>query len=219
MAARCECRERHLRRRIVLTGGPGAGKTAVLELLRHSLCDHVALLPEAASIVFGGGFPRSADLVVRRAAQQAIYHVQLGLEADADTNDKGIVLCDRGIVDGAAYWPTPDDFWQAVGTTLSDALHRYDAVIHLRVPDEGQGYGYQNPLRVETASQARAIDERILRAWDDHPRRHVIQANSDFMAKAQQALAILQDELPACCRNHTTHALAAATRSAHVQSA
>lgn len=46
----------HERRRIVLTGGPGAGKTALLELIRQSFCSHVTVLPEAASIVFGGGW-------------------------------------------------------------------------------------------------------------------------------------------------------------------
>lgn len=219
MRSPCECRERHVRRRIVLTGGPGAGKTAVLELLRHSLCEHVAVLPEAAGIVFGGGFPRSAVPAVRRAAQQAIYHVQLGLETDAESRSMGIVLCDRGVVDGSAYWPAPGDFWHAVGSNDADALRRYDAVIHLRVPDEANGYGHQNPLRVETAQQARTIDDRILHAWENHPRQHVIEANADFMTKAQQALAILQAELPACCRDHTTHALAAATRSGHVRSA
>ena len=33
--AACECREIHERRRVVLTGGPGAGKTALLELIRQ----------------------------------------------------------------------------------------------------------------------------------------------------------------------------------------
>jgi predicted ATP-binding protein involved in virulence len=37
----CECREPHDHRRIVLTGGPGAGKTAVLELIRQYFCSHV----------------------------------------------------------------------------------------------------------------------------------------------------------------------------------
>ena len=32
----CACNEPHDRRRIVLTGGPGAGKTAVLELIRQA---------------------------------------------------------------------------------------------------------------------------------------------------------------------------------------
>jgi hypothetical protein len=61
----CECTESHERRRVVLTGGPGAGKTAVLELIRQSFCDHVRVLQEAASLVFGGGFPREDDPACR----------------------------------------------------------------------------------------------------------------------------------------------------------
>ena len=55
----CACEDAHTRRRIVMTGGPGAGKTAVLELVRVHFCEHIKVLNEAASIVFGGGFPRS----------------------------------------------------------------------------------------------------------------------------------------------------------------
>ena len=46
--AECECDQPHVPRRVVLTGGPGAGKTAVLELVRRSLCRHVRILPESA---------------------------------------------------------------------------------------------------------------------------------------------------------------------------
>jgi hypothetical protein len=91
----CRCTEPHVARRIVLTGGPGAGKTAVLELVRHSLCKHLRVLPEAASIVFGGGFPREPGDEARRAAQRAIYHVQRELEAAATGADIAIALCDR----------------------------------------------------------------------------------------------------------------------------
>jgi broad-specificity NMP kinase len=52
----CECAAVHERRRVVLTGGPGAGKTAVLELIRQSFCKHVKILQEAAGVIFGGGF-------------------------------------------------------------------------------------------------------------------------------------------------------------------
>ena len=34
----CACVGPHPHKRIVLTGGPGAGKTAVLELVRRSFC-------------------------------------------------------------------------------------------------------------------------------------------------------------------------------------
>jgi predicted ATPase len=34
----CERAAVHVRRRVVLTGGPGAGKTALLEMIRQSFC-------------------------------------------------------------------------------------------------------------------------------------------------------------------------------------
>ena len=55
----CKCaRMRHDPKLVVLTGGPGGGKTALLEMARRYFCQHVVILPEAASIIFGGGFPR-----------------------------------------------------------------------------------------------------------------------------------------------------------------
>jgi dephospho-CoA kinase len=56
MPKACDCSETHKTRRVVLTGGPGAGKTAVLELIRQDFCKHVKVLPESASILFGGDF-------------------------------------------------------------------------------------------------------------------------------------------------------------------
>lgn len=187
------------KRKVVLTGGPGAGKTAVLDLLRHELCEHVAILPESAGIVFSGGFPRNQKPDVRRAAQRAIFHVQCELEAAFEANGPSALLCDRGAVDGVAYWPGPEDFWAALGTTREAVLSRYDVVIHLRVPADAH-YGHQNPLRTETAEEARAIDERIMRAWSDHPRRIIIDSSSDFMDKARRALEAIRSELPNCCR-------------------
>ena len=45
---------------VVLTGGPGAGKTAVMEAAKQIFAQDVMILPEAASIVYSGGFPRHA---------------------------------------------------------------------------------------------------------------------------------------------------------------
>ena len=199
----CECAAQHNRRRVVLTGGPGAGKTAVLELVRQSFCEHVKVLPEAAGIVFGGGFPREDDLDCKRAAQRAIFFVQRELESTADVHNPTIVLCDRGTLDGLAYWPGPaEDFWTTLRTTRPEQLARYNAVIHLRTPALDQGYNHQNPLRTESAAAAAEIDERILRAWDEHPRRFVIESTTAFLDKAAQALAILRVEMPECCRRH-----------------
>jgi predicted ATPase len=200
---RCDCTNAHVARRVVLTGGPGAGKTATLELIRRApFCEHVQILPEAAGIVFGGGFPRRPDTLARRAAQRAIFHVQRELEDAAAGRNAAIILCDRGTVDGAAYWPSPDDFFAGVRTTLSDELRRYDAVIHLRTPSVENGYNHQNPLRTETAVEAADVDRRILRIWESHPRRFVVDATPDFLIKAARVLALMRAELPECCRHH-----------------
>ena len=197
---RCSCTANHQARRVVVTGGPGAGKTAVLEVLRRAMCHHVQVLPEAAGIVFGGGFPRGTTLALRRAAQRAIYFVERELEATTLATDAAIVMCDRGTIDSLAYWPGPEDLWASVGSTYADELARYHAVIHLRTPPAGLGYNHTNPLRVETAEEAAAIDDRIANAWASHPRRFEVPATLDFFTKVTRALAIITEQLPACCR-------------------
>lgn len=196
---RCACKRVHAPVRVVLTGGPGAGKTAVLELCKQYFCQHVVILPEAASVLFAGGFPRGGSALERAATQRAIYHVQRELEAVADAQDgAAIVLCDRGTVDGAAYWPGPGSLFAAVGSTLAAELARYHAVIHLRTP-EPRDYTRDNPVRVESAQQASVIDEAIALAWREHPNVAVVERNASFLTKAEAALTLLRAQLPACC--------------------
>jgi len=202
---RCVCPESdHGCRLVVLTGGPGAGKTAVLEVVRRNFCEHVAVLPEAASILFGGGFPRRDTPSARRAAQRVIWHVQTELERMAVEDGRAAVaLCDRGTIDGLAYWPdTPEFYWSAVGTTLEAELARYAAVIHLRTPSLASGYNHSNPVRTESALEAALVDERIAQAWSRHPRRLFVENAPDFVEKLARALALIREEVPPCCRSH-----------------
>jgi hypothetical protein len=105
-------------------------------------------------------------------------------------------------VDGAAYWPGPNDLWSSVGTKLAEQLRRYDAVIHLRTPTLGSGYNHENPLRIESATEAIAVDARIARSWEEHPRRFFVEASQNFPDKAARALEILRTQMPECCRQH-----------------
>src|SRR5437868_985505 len=133
----CACsKTEHDPKLIVLTGGPGAGKTAALELIKKSFCEHVQILPEAASILFSGGFQRKDSEPARRGIQRAIFHVQRELERIAlEERNSAIVLCDRGTLDGLAYW-TGDEpsFLKSFDISLESELNRYQAVIHLRTP-------------------------------------------------------------------------------------
>ncbi len=53
--------------RVVVTGGPGVGKTTAADLFRRELGDRVVIVPEAATLLFAGGFPRSSEVHARRA--------------------------------------------------------------------------------------------------------------------------------------------------------
>lgn len=186
-------------KRIVITGGPGAGKTAVLELARRDLCKHVAILPESARIVFGGGFPRRTDPAGVRGAQRAIFHVQDELERmGPESIAAKTVLCDRGTLDGLAYWPGPrEDYFAELETTYERELARYAAVVHLRVPNGGNGY-QNDALRLESEAEALAIDKRLVEVWARHPNRVFVETDVDFMRKAKRALAIIRAELTCC---------------------
>jgi len=195
----CRCEARHTPRLVVVTGGPGAGKTAALEVVRRELCRHVAILPEAARVLWTGGFPRLGSLVARTAAQRAIARVQLELQTIALEHAPALVVCDRGTLDGLAYWPgDPDAYLASFGSTRAAELARYELVIHLRPPSEGGGYT-SDDLRPETALEAAAIDARIAVAWAGHPRIVVVDSDSDVLRKLARVVAVIRAELPACC--------------------
>jgi hypothetical protein len=189
---------------VAVTGGPGAGKTAILEMALRSFCAHVGVLPEAAGVVFGGGFPRHESNAARRSAQRAIFHIQRELEALViGERQIAVALCDRGTVDGAAYWPGPvDEYWQELGATLEQELSRYSAVIHLQTPAANRGYNHDNILRVESATEAQELDRRIMAVWDRHPNRFLVSSEDEFVRKAARALELVRAELPRCCHHH-----------------
>lgn len=202
---RCACTETHLLTElIVLTGGPGAGKTAVLEFVRKVFCEHVAILPEAASILFGGGFWRLESSSAKKAAQRAIYHVQE--EMQSLVRDEGrwaLGLCDRGTLDGLAYWPGPEqDFYGTLNTSLEKEYSKYKAIIHLRSPSLTNGYNHQNPIRIETAEAAAIIDQRIHEVWKSHPNYFLIESTTEFTEKIQKATNHIQTLIPECCKSH-----------------
>jgi predicted ATPase len=181
--------------RIVLTGGPGGGKTTAADLFRRELGERVVVVPEAATILFSGGFPRSTDPDARRAAQTAIYHVQRNLEdVQSATYPNRILLCDRGTIDGGAYWPNEaQGFFHALGTTHEAELERYDAVVFFESAAVG-GVAIEggNPVRNETIADAAALDARLRTLWSRHPRFFLVPHSQSFWRKMNAAFALLE---------------------------
>ena len=181
--------------RIVLTGGPGGGKTTAADLYRREIGERVVVVPEAATLLFSGGFPRSTEIHARRSAQCAIFHVQKNLEdvQSARYPDR-ILLCDRGTLDGAAYWPDAEEaYFDAVGSTEQAELDRYDAVIFFESAAVG-GISVEggNPTRIESNEQALALDGRLRQIWSKHPRFTVVPHNPSFVKKIMLGLAALE---------------------------
>lgn len=181
--------------RIVLTGGPGGGKTTAADLFRREIGDRVVIVPEAATILFQGGFPRSREPHARKIAQTAIFHVQRHIEDVQRALYPGrSLLCDRGTVDGAAYWPgKSDDYFSAVGTTIEAELARYDAVIFFETAAAG-GASIEggNPVRNETMEEAVMLDGKLRELWEQHPRFILVSHNPSFFKKISFGLAALE---------------------------
>lgn len=181
--------------KIVLTGGPGGGKTTAADLYRREIGDKVVIVPEAATMLFQGGFPRVVEPDAQRAAQCAIFHVQRNLEnvQSARFPDR-VLLCDRGTCDGAAYWP--DDaisFFEAVGTTVEAELTRYDAVLFFESAAVG-GVAIEggNLTRIESIREAAEIDRRLREAWSRHPRFVLVPHTRSFFEKLTIGLSALE---------------------------
>src|ERR1019366_1164845 len=126
------------------------------------------------------------------------------------SHQTAVVLCDRGTLDGLAYWPgSRQSFLEEFGIDYDEELSRYSAVVHVEVPALAWGYE-KNPIRRESVEQARKIDQRIARAWSGHRRIMRIGAQAGFLDKLAYAIELLRGELLPCCQNHL-HALSTRT--------
>ncbi len=184
--------------RIVLTGGPGGGKSTAADLFRREVGPRVVVVPEAATLLFSGGFPRCSDANAIRETQRAIFHLQRSLEnVQAARFPERALLCDRGTLDGAAYWPGgPESFYAAMETDARRELARYDAVLFFETAAAG-GAEIEggNRVRTESSEEAVAIDRRLRAIWSAHRRFVFIPHSRSFFAKLQAGLACLEEVL------------------------
>lgn len=188
-------------RKIVLTGGPGAGKTVVAREAVRRLGGAIMLIPESATHVYNtlGTRWNLLDVAGRRRVQTQMYLWQLEQEQQAATAHPGLpLLLDRGTIDGAAYWPDgPDAFWPAMGTTRERELARYDRVIVL---DTAATLGIydgdsSNDVRFENAAEAIESGRVLMRLWEGHPRLEHVPARLDIEHKTQDVVDRIREEL------------------------
>lgn len=178
---------------VAITGGPSGGKTTLIEALKKEFGVKIKVVPEAASILYKGGFPRVKTFDGFYHAQKAIYATQKELEQlRCKTNPEALIVCDRGSLDALAYWPdTPASFFETVNSSEEQELSRYNWVIHLDTATEPD-YDTTNEVRTESFGEAHLLNEKIKNSWKNHKQRIIITSENDFFNKMKKATLTIE---------------------------
>ena len=190
--------------RIVLTGGPAAGKTTLISRILKEFKQEdgwkVITIPETATDLisgFGlGPFPgcMSMEEFQYFVISDQLHKEQLALKgAETVPEEKVLIIYDRAIFDDRAYI-TQEQFEKTLsffGKTPEEIMSGYDAVLHLVTCAKGAEFAYNfgNAARYENLDAAREKDDMTLQAWSSHPRVSVIDNSVDFEDKINRAIA------------------------------
>lgn len=138
--------------------------------------------------------------------QIGLFKLQLVLEdifmeilmiKPGNTSKRALLLCDRGLLDGCAYMS--QDHWRVLlnmlGVYVPDIReNRYDLVLHMVTAANGaaQAYNLSNRARHESLEQAVDLDEKLRRAWANHPAHFLISNDVEsFESKMKMATNII----------------------------
>ncbi|MBI4022572.1 AAA family ATPase [Candidatus Berkelbacteria bacterium] len=188
-----------------ITGGPMAGKSTCLRAVAQEFGDRVIVVPEVASVMFGAGYPLpgrdiSYSIGWVLATQGGIVGLQRSFEdasrLRAEEHGARAMICDRGLLDGAAYVPEGlPQFCRLFQIDVEQAHARYGTVIHLetlaRVAPERFGKE-GNEQRYEThPDQAIELDDRLQAVWRGHPNHLVVPASLGIEGVVARVLEIV----------------------------
>lgn len=189
--------------KIVLTGGPAAGKTTLISrILKEFKQDdgwRVITIPESATdLISGFGIKPFGNCMSMLEFQDYVVADQLHKErlalqaAEIVPEPNVLIVYDRALLDDKAYI-SDGEFEQVIskfGLSTETAMAKYDAVIHLVTCAKGAEFAYNlgNAARTESLDSAVEMDDRTLRAWSTHPNLKIVDNAVDFEKKIQRAL-------------------------------
>jgi Uncharacterized protein conserved in bacteria len=190
--------------KIVLTGGPAAGKTTLVSRILKEFKSEdgwkVITIPETATeLISGFGIGPFPNCMSMEDFQYFVIGDQLHKEklalraAEVVPEEKVLILYDRAVFDDKAY-VSDEEFARILShfdVTEAEVMAHYDAVLHLVTCAKGAEYAYNygNAARYESIEDARELDDRTLRAWKGHRSLHVIDNSVNFEDKINRAVA------------------------------
>ena len=194
--------------RIVLTGGPAAGKTTLISrILKEFKQDDgwkVITIPETATdLISGFGIKPFGNCVSMLDFQYFVIEDQLHKErlalkaAQMVPEENVLVIYDRALLDDKAYI-TDEEFrtvLSSFGKTEEEVMAGYVAVLHLVSCAKGAEFAYNfgNEARYEPLEVAREKDDLTLRAWSKHPNLRIIDNSVNFEDKIARGLRAVYD--------------------------
>ena len=188
--------------KIVITGGPGAGKTTGLCWIQNAFTKlgyTVLFVPETATELISNGvapWTCQSNLDYQKCQMRLQLDKERVFEqaARAMKSEKILIVCDRGAMDNKAYM-NELEFSQLLAEFQTDEVQlrdSYDAVFHLVTAAKGAEKFYtteNNNARTETVEQAASLDDKLIAAWTGHPHLRVIDNATDFKDKLKRLIA------------------------------
>ncbi len=189
-------------KKIVITGGPCAGKTTAMEWIQEAFTQRgfkVLFVPETATeLITGGVAPWTCG--TNCEYQKCQMKLQLEKEklfhqaATTMPEEKILIVCDRGALDNRAYMNDEEfsEVLKTIGKTEEELRSGYDAVFHLITAAKGETEFYttaNNSARTETVEEAALMDDKLIAAWTGHPYFKMIAHSHEFEDKMHRLIA------------------------------
>ena len=182
--------------KIVITGGPCAGKTTAMSWIQNAFTEKgymVLFVDETATELISGGAPWKFTRC-NRDYQYRLTELMLAKErafeeiAKTFESDKVLIVCDRGALDNRAYMNEEEFNYvlDKLGTNEIELRDHYDAVFHLVTAAKGAEQFYtlaNNAARYETVEEAVRVDDGLIAAWTGHPHLRIIDNRYNFDEK------------------------------------
>lgn len=195
-------------RRIVFTGGPGSGKTTVIEKVKQVYTNQgykVIVIDETATYLINMGIrPFGEQAVSMLDFQELVLKLQLAKEDIVDRavsmldDDKTIIIYDRGAIDNSAY-VNEEEFKEVMARlnrvhSFGELMNKYDLVINL-VSRKDFYTTENNKARSEDVEKALELGKTTLKSWMGHKRLKIVLPKDEMNDKINEVLNIINDLL------------------------